>query len=61
MYIYILINIGPGHLGWEILPGRSCPGPWVPGPGAHAAAAWAHGPGPIPGKISQARSPAKVS
>ena len=34
VYIYILISIGLGHLGWEILPGRSCLGPCGPdGPG----------------------------
>ena len=52
IYIYMLIDIGLGHLGWEILPARSCldpwahaaAGPWVPGPGAHAAAeAWRDG------------------
>ena len=36
----VLINIGLGHLGWEILPGPMGPGPW-----AHAADAWAPGPG----------------
>ena len=36
-------------------------GPWVPGPGAHAAAAWAQGPGQdLPGKISQPRCPRPI-
>ena len=64
----MLINIGLGHLGWEILPGPMGPGPWAlaagawaPGPGTQGpAAAWAHGPRPMgPGKISQARSPSQ--
>ena len=28
----MLISIGLGHLGWEILPGRSCLGPYGRGP-----------------------------
>ena len=62
------MNIGLGHLGWEILPGRSCLGPWArahgpmqqQGPGSL-------GPGPMlllhgpmgPGPWAQARSPSQ--
>ena len=64
IYIYMLINIGLGHFGWEILPRPMGPGPW-----AHAAAAWAQGPGALllhgpgsvgPGKISLPRSPRPI-
>ena len=53
----MLINIGLGHLGWEILPGRSCLGPWARahgpmqqqhGPRAQGPRALLlHGPGPL--------------
>ena len=66
----MLINIGLEHLGWEILPGRSCLGPWArahgpmqqQGPGSLGAGPMLllHGPGPMgSGKISQARSPSQ--
>ena len=48
-YTKVVINKGLGHLGWEILPGRSDLGPDGP-----------DGPGHVSlGKISQARSPSQ--
>ena len=66
----MLINIGLGHLGWEILPGPMGPGPCSssmgPGPrdpGPCCMGPWtrAHGPRQdLPGKISQPRCPRPI-
>ena len=55
--IYMLVNIGLGHLSWEILPGRSCLGPWAR---AHGPMQQQLGPRMGPGKISQPRCPRPI-